>query len=81
MSFDVMTKYGMCVAPLNKVSEHVRTCPEFRAKREIDKDKTVQVTKENYITSFKFFLFEFLQLVAFFLLAISRTRQEDLKHA
>ena len=45
MSLDVMTKYGMCVASLNKVSEHVRACSEFRVKRENSEDKTAQVTK------------------------------------
>ena len=31
MSFDVMTKYGMYPASLDKGGEHVRACSEFRA--------------------------------------------------
>ena len=58
MSSDVMTKYGMCVASLNKVSEHVRACSELRAERENNKDKSAQVTKDEFYK---------LQVLSFFL--------------
>ena len=58
MSFDVMTKYGMCVPSLNKVSEHVRASSEFRAEREDNKDKSAQVTKDEVYK---------LQVLSFFL--------------
>ena len=63
MSFDVMTKYRMCVASLNKVSEHVRECSEYRAERENNKDKNAQVTKDD--------VYE-LQVLSLFLFGFSR---------
>ena len=39
----------MSVASLNKVSEHVQACSEFRAGGENNKDKIVQVTKDEII--------------------------------
>ena len=77
MSFDDMTKYGMCVTSLNKVSEHVPACSEFRAERENNKIKLRKLQKiKLHITSFEFIsFFGFLQLVfLFFLFAMSRTR-------
>ena len=70
-----MTKYGMCVASMNKVSEHVRACSEFGAERENSKDKTAQATKDKF-TCHKFSVHSFLDFHGkFFLFAISRTRQ------
>ena len=58
MSFDVMTKYGMCVTSLNKVSEHVPACSEFRAERENNKIKLRNLQKiKLHITSFEFISF------------------------
>ena len=53
----------MCVASLNKVSEHVRPCSEFRAERENNKDKTAQVTKDEIYK---------LQVLSLFLFGFSR---------
>ena len=49
MSFDVMTKYGMFVALVNNVIEHVRACSELRAGGGNNKNKTAQGTKDESI--------------------------------
>ena len=47
-------------------SEHVRACSKFRAKRENNKDKTAQVTKDTIIY-YKFWVYFFLSFHGKFL--------------
>ena len=61
-SFDVMTKYGICKASLNKVTEHIRSCSEFRAEPEKNENKTAQVTKDEVYK---------LQVLSLFLFGLS----------
>ena len=61
-SFDIMTKYWMCPASLDKGSEHVRACSELRAERE-NKDRTAQVIKDEIYK---------LQVLSLFLFGLSQ---------